>query len=87
MVAVLEVRPALRMEQVFESLAGFAREGLARPGGLPRNPLRLAVFAWHFRREIRGARPPGWVQAIALPPLAALGGLLGYRAHRPEYRA
>ena len=85
--ALLEVRPALRMEEVFESLAGFAGEGLARPGGLPRNPLLLAVFAWHFRHEIRGARPPAWIQAIVLPPLAALGRLLGYRAHRPEYRA
>ena len=85
--AILELRPALRMEEVFESLAGFAREGKARAGGLPRNPLQLAVFAWEFRREIRGPRPPLVVQAAVLPPLALLGRVLGYRAHREDYRA
>jgi quercetin dioxygenase-like cupin family protein len=84
-VAILELRPALRMEEVFESLAGFAREGKARASGLPRNPLLLAVFAQEFRREIRGARPPAPVQRIVLPPLAALGRVLGFRAHRPEW--
>ena len=85
--AILELRPALRMEEVFESLAGFAREGAAGTGGLPRNPLQLGVFAWEFRREIRGARPPRAVQAVLLPPLAALGRMLGFRPHRDEYRA
>jgi quercetin dioxygenase-like cupin family protein len=83
--AILELRPALRMEQVFESLAGFAREGRTRAGGLPRHPLQLAVFAWEFRREIRGPHPPQPVQAVILPPLAAVARVLGYRAHRPEY--
>jgi quercetin dioxygenase-like cupin family protein len=85
--AILELRPALRMEEVFESLAGFASEGKARAGGLPRDPLQLAVFAWEFRREIRGPRPPRAVQAAVLPPLAAIGRALGYRAHREEHRA
>jgi quercetin dioxygenase-like cupin family protein len=86
-VAILELRPALRMEEVFESLAGFAREGKARSSGLPRNPLLLAVFAQEFHQEIRGARPPAAVQRIMLPPLAAIGRVLGYRAHRPEWSA
>ncbi len=85
--AILELRPALRMEEVFESLAGFAREGKAGRGGLPRSFLQLAVFAWEFRREIRGPRPPWPVQALVLPPVVAAGRALGYRAHREEYRA
>jgi quercetin dioxygenase-like cupin family protein len=85
--ATLELRPALRMEQVFESLAGMAREGRTRPSGLPRNPLLLAVFAAHFSDEIRGPRPAFAVQRAVLPPLARIGRLLGHRAHRPEYRA
>jgi mannose-6-phosphate isomerase-like protein (cupin superfamily) len=85
--ATLEIRPALRMREVFESLAGMAREGKARPGGLPRNPLLLAVFAHEFREEIRGPAPPYWLQRALLPPLAGLGRRLGQRAHRPEYRA
>ena len=86
-IAVLELRPALRMEEVFESLAAFGREGKTNAGGLPRNPLQLAVFAWEFRREIRGPRPPRVVQAAVLPLLASIARMLGYRAHRPEYRA
>ena len=85
-VATLELRPALRMEQVFEALAGLAREGRARDDGLPRNLLDLAVFAHEFRDEIRGARPPYPVQRMVLPPLAAIARRLGRRAHRPEYR-
>lgn len=85
--ATLEIRPALRMREVFESLAGMAREGRTRPDGLPRHPLLLAVFAFEFRHEIRGPRPPYAVQRVILPVLARLGRLLGHRAHRPEYRA
>jgi quercetin dioxygenase-like cupin family protein len=83
--ATLEIRPALRMEQVFESLAGYSREGKARAGGLPRNPLLLAVFAHEYAAEIRGPKPPYPVQRLLLPLLAAIGRLLGYRAHKPEY--
>jgi quercetin dioxygenase-like cupin family protein len=84
--AVLELRPALRMEQVFETLAGLAREGKARKDGLPRNPFQLAVFAAEFAEEIRGARPPYPVQRAVLPPLAALGRLLGLRGYDPRHR-
>jgi quercetin dioxygenase-like cupin family protein len=85
--AILEIRPALRMEEVFESLAAFAREGRAGPDGLPRNPLLLGVFAHEFKDEIRGVRPPYALQRALLPALAALGRWRGHRAHRPEYRA
>ena len=85
--AILELRPALRMEEVFESLAGMARAGRARPDGLPRNLLLRAVFAHEYRHEIRGPRPPYALQVLLLPPLAALGRRLGHRAHRPEYGA
>jgi hypothetical protein len=85
--AILEIRPALRMETVFESLAGMAREGKTRSDGLPRSLLQLAVFAWEFRDEVRAPRPPFPVQRLILPVLAALGRRLGYRGHHPHYRA
>lgn len=84
--AILELRPALRMEQVFETLAGLAREGKAGKDGLPRNPLQLAAFANEFENEIRGTRPPGGVQKVALPPLASLARAFGFRGHHPRYR-
>jgi quercetin dioxygenase-like cupin family protein len=85
--AILELRPALRMEHVFETLAGLACEGKARKDGLPRNPLQLAAFAAEFADEIRGASPPRALQRAIIPPLAALAGLLGFRGHYPRYRA
>jgi len=85
--AVLELRPALRMEEVFEALAGMARDGRTGPSGLPRNPFLLAVFAQCYRDEIRGARPPYVVQRVLLPPLAAVGRRFGLAAHRPAYAA
>lgn len=84
--AILELRPALRMENVFETLAGLAREGHARDDGLPRNPLQLAVFAADFAPEIRGVSPPYRLQRSILPPLAALARRLGYRSHHSRYR-
>ena len=86
-VANLELRPALRTEQVFESLAGLAREGAARSDGLPRNPLQLAVFAADFADEIRGASPPFPIQRAIVPPLAMLARRLGYHGHYPRHRA
>jgi quercetin dioxygenase-like cupin family protein len=83
--ATLEIRPALRMEQVFESLAGYSRDGKAGAGGLPRNPLLLGVFAHEYAGEIRGPKPPYPVQRLLLPLLAAIGRRFGYRAHKPEY--
>jgi cupin domain len=85
--AILELRPALRMENVFEALAGMAREGKTGSDGLPRNPLLLAAFAWEFHNEIRGPRPPYAFQRLILPPLAALARSLGYRGHQPHYSA
>jgi mannose-6-phosphate isomerase-like protein (cupin superfamily) len=84
--ATLELRPALRMEEVFESLAGFAREGRAGSGGLPGNPLLLAVFAHEYREEIRAAHLPQPFARVLVPPLARLARMLRYRAHKPEYR-
>jgi quercetin dioxygenase-like cupin family protein len=85
--AILELRPALRMEHVFETLAGLAREGKARGDGLPRNPLQLAAFAAEFADEIRGASPPHAVQRLIIRPLAALARLLGFRGHYARHRA
>jgi quercetin dioxygenase-like cupin family protein len=83
--AILEIRPALRMEEVFESLAGYAREGKAKDDGLPRDPLLLSVFADEFKDEIRGVKPPLAIQRAVLPWLAALGRRLGREAHPERY--
>jgi mannose-6-phosphate isomerase-like protein (cupin superfamily) len=76
--AVFESRPALRSEQLAETLFGLGREGKLNANGNP-NPLQLAVIGREFAEEGRATRPPAPIQALLLAPLAALGRLLGYR--------
>jgi hypothetical protein len=54
---------------------------MAGSSGAPRNPLRLAVTFWYFRRDIRVTSPPPWLQNLFLPPLAALRRLCGYNPY------
>jgi mannose-6-phosphate isomerase-like protein (cupin superfamily) len=75
----VEIRPALRMERMFETAVALAEQGRTLRGGLPR-PLDLAVFAREFDDEVRAAFPPRWMQRLALAPLAWLAGLRGRRA-------
>ena len=67
----VEVRPALRMEQLFETAVGLAEQGRTLPGGIPK-PLDLALFTEEFEDEVQGAFPPRWLQRIVLAPLARL---------------
>ena len=69
--ARVEVRPALRMEQLFETAVALAEEGRTTRKGLPK-PLDLALFVREFEREVQGAFPPVWVQRLTLAPLAWL---------------
>jgi quercetin dioxygenase-like cupin family protein len=70
----VEIRPALRMEQMFETAVALAQHGRTTRGGLPK-PLDLAVFAREFDDEVRAAFPPRALQRIVLAPLAWLAGL------------
>ena len=77
--AVFESRPALRSEQLLETLFALGRDGKVDAKGNP-SPLQLAVIGREFAEEGRPTRPPAAVQRVLLPPLAALGRLRGYRA-------
>jgi quercetin dioxygenase-like cupin family protein len=80
----VEVRPALKMEQLFETAVGLAEQGRTMLGGLPR-PLDLALFTQEFEDEVQGAFPPRWLQRVVLAPLAWLARRRGQR--RPAPRA
>ena len=76
----VEIRPALRMEELFETAVTLAEQGRTMLGGIPR-PLDLALFAREFEQEVRAAFPPRWLQRLAFAPLAAIarrrrGGVL-----------
>lgn len=67
----VEVRPALKMEHLFERAVGLAEQGRTFLGGIPR-PLDLALFAQEFENEVQAAFPPRWLQRGVFAPLAWL---------------
>ena len=80
---LVDFRPALRTERVFETLAGLAHDGKTNRAGAPKNPLLLALILRGFEEEIYFVRPPLAVQRVILGALAFIGRLLGYRAEYP----
>jgi len=78
---VVELRPALRSKEMHEAFGGLATEGKTTSRGAPKNPLQLGATLWYFRRENRVTSPPGWVQKLVLPPLAALAKVFGVRPY------
>jgi quercetin dioxygenase-like cupin family protein len=67
----VEVRPALRMEELLETTAALAIEGRTTAAGLP-NPLDLALFMREFEAEVRAALAPAPAVRAVMAPLAWL---------------
>jgi mannose-6-phosphate isomerase-like protein (cupin superfamily) len=82
--AIIEFRPAGRLEQGFEQLFGLARDGRLGKRGIP-NPLRMAVMAPEYLDEVALPFVPGAVQRAVFAPLAPIGRALGYKAFDPAY--
>lgn len=81
--ARVEVRPALKMEQLFETTVALAEEGRTTSKGLPK-PLDLALFVHEFKHEVAGPGTPPWLQRLTLAPLAWLARA---RGHAARYQA
>jgi quercetin dioxygenase-like cupin family protein len=75
----VDIRPALKMEQLFETAVALAEQGRTMRNGIPK-PLDLALFTREFENEVQGAFPPRWVQRLALAPLAWLARRRGHGA-------
>jgi mannose-6-phosphate isomerase-like protein (cupin superfamily) len=73
-----EVRPALRFEQLLETMFALAANGKTNRKGMP-NLLRLAVIARAYFDVVRLPFPPPVVQRAGLALGAPVGRLLGYR--------
>jgi quercetin dioxygenase-like cupin family protein len=78
--ALVELRPALRSEDLFANLYGLCSE----KGTLP-NPLQLAVLVNEHWDEGHLTKPPLSAQKVLFGVLAPVGRLLGYKAHYPKY--
>lgn len=72
-----QVRPALKTEELFETVWRLAREGKTDAKGKPRL-LPFAVVLRRFDREFRLGRPSYPVQRVVLGTLAGLGKLMGH---------
>ncbi|HVC39994.1 MAG TPA: cupin domain-containing protein [Candidatus Dormibacteraeota bacterium] len=74
---LVEVRPAMRMEEVLEMAAQLGRPAASTgPFGV-RRLTTMALFLREYRREIGPPGVPPWVVAAVTAPLAALAGGLG----------
>lgn len=82
--ALVEYRPALRMETVFETLFGLGSDGKTDEEGSP-GTLQGAVMLDEYANEYRLARPSLPVQKALIAVLAPIGRLLGYRARYARY--
>lgn len=67
----VEVRPALRMEELFETAVGLARAGRTTTRGMP-YPLDLALFMHEFEAEVRAPFAPAPLARMVMAPLAWL---------------
>jgi len=75
----VDIRPALKMEPLFETAVALAVEGRTMMRGIPK-PLDLALFTREFEDEVQAAFPPRWVQRLTLAPLAWLARRRGLGA-------
>jgi quercetin dioxygenase-like cupin family protein len=71
----VQVEPALRMEQLYETVVALAREGRTLRSGMPR-PLELALFMREFEQEVQAPLAAGLVRA-AMAPLAWMAARRG----------
>jgi quercetin dioxygenase-like cupin family protein len=82
----VEVRPALRMEEMFADVVAMAEAGRMSPRGLPRNLLDLAALARTYDQEAHAPLLSVGLQRLLLAPLVGLGRLRA-GAQRPARAA
>jgi mannose-6-phosphate isomerase-like protein (cupin superfamily) len=68
---LVEVRPALRMEELLEATAEMAEEGRTLPNGMPK-PLDFALFLQEFEREVSVPFLPKALVRMLIAPLTRI---------------
>ena len=73
----VQVRPALQMEELFETTVALAEDGRTTSKGMPK-PLDLALFVREYRREVKAPFPPAPIVRAMLAPLAWMATRRGH---------
>ncbi|HMB50161.1 MAG TPA: cupin domain-containing protein [Natronoarchaeum rubrum] len=81
---VVELDPALRTEEFFETTFGLARDGETDADGRP-STLQFAVLADEFAEEIAFELGPDPLRRPATALLGAIGRAAGYQGTYPAY--
>jgi quercetin dioxygenase-like cupin family protein len=81
---LIQLRPALDMETLFETMFGLAAEGKVNKRGVP-NPLQMLVLARAYRREATPAPPLSWFVGPLAALLAPVGRRMGYLERYDHY--
>ncbi|MBI5670415.1 MAG: cupin domain-containing protein [Chloroflexi bacterium] len=76
--AIQEFRPALKIEDFFDTYFALARAGKLNEKGIPANVFHMAVLIREYDQVMRVTKPPRPVQLL-LMGLAPFGRLLGYQ--------
>jgi quercetin dioxygenase-like cupin family protein len=79
------VTPALKMEELFETVCELAADGRTLKNGMPK-PLDLALFVSQYRDEVQAPFPPAAVQRASLAPLAAIAKVRGHHERYDCFR-
>ena len=79
------VTPALKMEELFETVCELASDGRTTKSGMPK-PLDLALFVSQYRDEVQAPFPPAFMQRAALAPLAAIAKARGHHERYDCFR-
>lgn len=82
--ALMQFRPALDTETMFETFFGLARDGKVGKDGL-RNTVHLLVLARTYRREMQVPPPTQRVVGLLATIVSPIARLLGYRGRYDEY--
>ena len=79
---IVDIRPALNMEMLFETIFGLYRDGKTNKRGFP-SLLQNVVLAREYDGYLPG--PPIALQRVFLAAAAPVAKLLGYRARYEKY--
>jgi quercetin dioxygenase-like cupin family protein len=81
---LIQFRPALRTETMFETFFGLAADGKVNTKGLP-NPLQMMLLVHEYRREVQLAPPAQWILGPIAMLLAPIARAAGYRGRYDKY--